>query len=133
MRYLKAAANVSRRAVKLVEPELTLKESVLLPFGSETLVYKDQKNRRVMLDLRKKKLSTLSIPEYPTLFFISKLINESNFLKTTKVKITGGHNSDKCGVTTDDIIRVTSRLYHQSRCLLLPCKPKENIKSVQAE
>jgi len=99
MRYLKAAANVSRRAVKLVEPELTLKESVLLPFGSETLVYKDQNNRRVMLDLRKKKLSTLSVPEYPTLFFISKLINESNFLKTTKVKITGGHNSDKCGVT----------------------------------
>jgi len=35
MRYLKAAANVSRRAVKLVEPELTLKESVLLPFGSD--------------------------------------------------------------------------------------------------
>jgi len=69
MRYLKAAANVSRRAVKLVEPELTLKESVLLPFGSVTLVYKDQKNRRVMLDLRKKKLSTLSVPEYPTLFF----------------------------------------------------------------
>jgi len=52
-----------------------------------------------MLDLRKKKLSTLSVPEYPTPFFISKLINESNFLKTTKVKITGGHNSDKCGVT----------------------------------
>ena len=43
--------------------------------------------------------NTLSVPEYPTLFFISKLINESNFLKTTKVKITGGHNSDKCGVT----------------------------------
>jgi len=48
MKSLRAVKNLYRRALKLAEPKLTLKESLLMPIDFKTLDYKDRKSSRGM-------------------------------------------------------------------------------------
>jgi len=51
MKSLRAVKNLYRIALKLAEPKLTLKESILMPIDFKTLDYKDRKSSRGMQGL----------------------------------------------------------------------------------